>query len=105
MNKYNLESQLATKSEKQVIALRAKRISSQAGSADTISKYEGDYRYDDSAKHQAMVKNAHKTQDDCYEWLKAAIISFSAEVWDKMVVAAGGCLECFGYEGLKDEGF
>lgn len=102
MTKYNLGEMLAAKSEKQVIALIAKRIEKESGAAEIISKYEGDYRYEDSAKHQAMIKSAYKLQADCYDWLTSAFVNFSANLWDEMVISANGCTECFGYNELQD---
>jgi len=69
--------------------------------SEYISKYDN-YPYDDMPKYITGVKNAYNTIDDCREWMNDAVHYFSAELWDKMIVDAGFCMEGNDYIDLME---
>lgn len=102
MSKYNLDEYLATKTENQVIALIRNNIKRDSKSLEILMKYDGDYRYEDSRKHQAMIKKARSEQEDCSNWIHAAVVNFSKGMWNRMIIAAGASPEGWCYEDLTE---
>jgi hypothetical protein len=88
MSKYNLDQQLASKSEAQVIKMMSVRASKEAEAQEFIDSHE-DYRYEDNKKVQTQIKNSYMVIDDCSEWFEAAFPLFSVDLWNELVQSAG----------------
>jgi len=100
-NPYVLEEYLLDKTENQVIAMIRTRVNQINRYLDLDSKYDLDYTYLPSSI-RAKLKTATKLAELAEYWLQAAVWSFSPQLWDKMILDAGSCLECHSYEMLTE---
>ena len=98
---YNLGELLPTKSIKQVTSMLKVRHDRELAASEYVSKYDN-YPYDDMPKYISGLKKANKTVDDCRAWLNDAVHYFSEDLWNKMIVDAGYCMEGNDYEDLME---
>ena len=100
-NPYVLEEYLVTKSEKQVVNLIRTKVNQINNYLDLDAKYDLDYPHLPTSI-RAKVKKAQKQAELAEYWIQAAMWSFTPELWDRMILDAGSCLECHGYEALTE---
>ena len=100
---YNLDEQLAGKAEKQIVKMLSVRRQKEIASMGILDKYDH-YPYNDIPKYQTMVRDAERAIQDVSNWMYSAYCSFVPEMWDRMIVDAGFCLEGNCFEDLSEGG-
>ena len=60
------------------------------------------FAYHAFAGQQGLGAWTDKQAELAEYWIQAAMWSFTPELWDRMILDAGSCLECHGYEALTE---
>lgn len=81
---FNLDEQLASKTTKQIEAMIDKRILKDIESNNFLLKYDC-YPYNDQKKYITQIKKHNQIVTDCSDWLSAAFLCVSSELWDQIV--------------------
>jgi len=92
-----LPMQLSTKSIKQVETMIKTRITKEYEAMEYLNKYDC-WPFNEMKRYITKIKNSEKTINDVSNWITAASVGFSEEIWDGMIGRTQGHLDCYSWE-------